>query len=104
METKVTKHYFEYGTQKYFRGKAENVEICSSGIASERPEHSAERFGALRPPPRRYCRGPRGGHRRHHPAPPRAPQAGPWHEREGSPGSSATRRYRAGCCERGCPP
>jgi hypothetical protein len=31
METKVTKHYFEYGTQKYFRGKAENVEICSYG-------------------------------------------------------------------------
>lgn len=31
METKVAKHYFEYGTVKYFRGKAENVQIGSYG-------------------------------------------------------------------------
>jgi hypothetical protein len=30
-EAKVTKHYLEWGTQKYFRGKAENVELCSYG-------------------------------------------------------------------------
>jgi hypothetical protein len=30
-ETKVTKDYFEFGTIKYFRGKGENVEICSYG-------------------------------------------------------------------------
>jgi len=31
METKVTKHYFEYGTMKYFRGKAENVQLACFG-------------------------------------------------------------------------
>lgn len=31
METKITKHHFEYGTVKYFRGKAENVQIGSYG-------------------------------------------------------------------------
>jgi hypothetical protein len=31
MGTKITDHYFEYGTVKYFRGKAENVEIGSYG-------------------------------------------------------------------------
>jgi hypothetical protein len=34
-ETKVTKHYFEFGTLKYFRGKAENVEICSCGAKKD---------------------------------------------------------------------
>lgn len=31
METKITKNHFEFGTVKYFRGKAENVEIGSYG-------------------------------------------------------------------------
>jgi hypothetical protein len=31
METKITKHYFEFGTQKYFRGNAHLVEIGSYG-------------------------------------------------------------------------
>lgn len=31
MATKITEHYFEFGTVKYFRGKAENVEIASYG-------------------------------------------------------------------------
>lgn len=31
MSVKVAKHYFEFGTIKYFRGKAENVEMCSYG-------------------------------------------------------------------------
>jgi hypothetical protein len=30
-ETKVTKDYFEFGTIKYFRGKAENAKTCSYG-------------------------------------------------------------------------
>lgn len=30
-EAKVTKHYLEIGSTKYFRGKAENVELCSYG-------------------------------------------------------------------------
>lgn len=30
-EIKITKHYFQFGTIKYFRGKAENVELCSYG-------------------------------------------------------------------------
>ncbi len=30
-ETKVTKHYLEIGSVKYFRGKSENVQICSFG-------------------------------------------------------------------------
>ena len=31
METKITKNYFEFGSVKYFRGKAENVEIGAFG-------------------------------------------------------------------------
>lgn len=30
-EAKVTKHYLKIGSTKYFRGKAENVELCSFG-------------------------------------------------------------------------
>jgi hypothetical protein len=31
MSTKITDHYFEYGAQKYFRGNAHLVEICTYG-------------------------------------------------------------------------
>lgn len=31
MATKITDHYFEYGSQKYFRGNAHLLEICSYG-------------------------------------------------------------------------
>jgi hypothetical protein len=31
METKITEHYFEYGTLKYFRGAAENLVFCAYG-------------------------------------------------------------------------
>ncbi|BET67812.1 hypothetical protein ASA1KI_27300 [Opitutales bacterium ASA1] len=29
--SKITKHYFEHNNRKYFRGNAENVELCSYG-------------------------------------------------------------------------
>lgn len=31
MSAKITNHAFEYGTVKYFRGKADGVELCSYG-------------------------------------------------------------------------
>ena len=31
METKITKHFFEYGTNKYFRGNAHSVDLASYG-------------------------------------------------------------------------
>lgn len=31
METKISKHFFEFGTLKYFRGNAHNLEIASYG-------------------------------------------------------------------------
>lgn len=34
-ETRITKHFFEYNTIKYFRGKAENVQLGSYGVKKD---------------------------------------------------------------------